>query len=321
MALIPTISGGSQASIDKIAKEQELRHNYTGLFAQYKNGVKDSKRKYINSLTSLASKFNSNKERFNKFEQAIVKYGMLADRGDLSFDTFVVEYKKNKQLAMQGKVLPHLKSGLENDGTGAFQKRYFGAQTPKQLRNLYIMYLVDYVNEMHYRDLEAAQENYNKYNAGNVPHIKMDITKPKIEDGKLSDTGLGLDEFIDQLKSEGTLARRAKPEYFKSTIKNSKQARDDAKKSNWMDSWWHNLQYSLVELGWEDIRDVLDELVDDYGIQVDKIYSDIFKNSSYDFVYEYNTPTGEHSAEHENLRKDLLGLVKNKKKNKKKTEG
>lgn len=295
------ITGGINVATSKEIAAQQAKGKYIGAFNKTRKGDVNSKKIYSNALKSAASRWSTNLATFNKFQKAIVKYGIQTGIGDLSFEKFV-EGVKYRQRNKPKDSVPALPSGLTPKN---FAKQFYSANTMKEYRQLYIKFMTDFTLEQHARNLESAQKNYDKVQGGIVPSRKFDVTKPVIVDDKLVEKGISLDDFIEGLTSEGALARRAKPEYFHTKLGDDDIIRKDARERNWIESWWVNLKYSLTEMGWTDILDWLQRALDS-GATIDSIYEKLFKNTYYNFVFNYNDKVGTNSPEHQQLLRDIM---------------
>lgn len=309
------ITGGVNVATSKLIATQQAKGKYVGAFNKTRKGDKKSQNVYSRALTSAASQWGKHLPTFKKFQKAIVKYGVQTGLGDLSFETFI-EGVKYRQRNKPTDSVPALHSGLTPKN---FAKQFYQANTLEEYRKLYIKFMTDFVLEEHARNLEAAQKNYDKVQGGLVPSINFDITKLAVRDDwvldektgqyvktkKLKEVGINLNELIEGLTSEGTLARRAKPDYFHSNLSTDEITRKDARERNWIESWWVNLQYSLTEMGWTDVLDWIQRALDS-GASIEDIYEKLFKSTYYNFVFNYNDKVSANSPEHQQLLRDIM---------------
>lgn len=306
------VSGGINVATDRLIREQQAKANYKGLFTRTKAGRVPTKR-YLSQLNSMASQYSKAK-KFAQFEAAMKKYASMTDSGDLSFKSFLqaIKVRKTPSKSVKGPVIdPALHSGISSK---AFVQEYKKARTLEDYRRLYVKFLTDFVLEEHQRNVSKAQKQYDKVAGGIVPSTDVDITSINIaydQDGNMiiKDRTISLDSFIESLKGEGTLKRRASDEYFKSDLNSNQIMRKEAKQRNWIESWYHNLMYSLTELGWSDIADMIKDKLNAGEITVNDLYDLVFKSTYYNFVFEYNNRTGEYSADHDKLVNDINNLV------------
>lgn len=310
------VSGGINVATNRLILEQQAKANYKGLFARTKAGKEPTKR-YLSQLNSMASQYSKAK-KFKQFEEAMKKYSSMTDMGDLSFKSFLqaIKVRKTPSKNVKGPVVePALHSGISSK---AFVQEYNKARTLEDYRRLYVKFLTDFVLEQHQRNVSKAQKQYDKVAGGIVPSTDVDITSINIEwttddNGNdimlVKDRTISLENFIESLKGEGTLKRRSSDEYFKSDLNNNQIMRKEAKQRNWIESWYHNLMYSLTELGWSDIADIIKDKLNSGEITVNDLYDLVFKSTYYNFVFEYNNRTGEYSADHDKLVNDINNLV------------
>lgn len=311
------VTGGIDVTTNIQVKIQQAKGSYIGAFTRMKHtGLSKKERDtakgiYRSQLNAAASRWSDNLGIFKEFQKGVEKYAVQTKTGDLSFESFVKKVKYlQKNRPSDG--IARLHSGAAPKG---LNELLYSAKAPKEYRKLYVEFMTDYIMEEHDRNLKKAQKNFDKVAAGLVPNSKLDLTSINIEviqdengndsDIIVHDKGISLQMFLDTITSEGTLKRQTRKDYFNSNLGSDAIKRKDAKDRNWMESWYVNLEYSLTEMGWYDLFELLEEARKN-GYSLKAIYDTLFKSTYYNFVFNYNESVGGHSAEYEELKNAIL---------------
>lgn len=260
-----------RAAIEKADAQSKFR----GLYSQPDTGkIKTARGQRLYSFSAAISR---DKRAFEAFESSMKKYASyMGIKKDVSFKSFM-------NLGVDA---------LDKFPTPIKKIKSYYTGTKREQRLAYVAQMTHVVLQQHYKNLDAATKLRKQlinqgYNIGNVvPHKYLDINwYDGTKDGKLS-----LDQFLEAITSEANLAQQADIKTYTTaqttSKKSGKSLGKEVKNTTWLGSWWNNIKYSLDQLGWSDVTELLDTLSEIADINT--IYQSVFKSEDYNFVFLYN---------------------------------